>query len=115
MFIIKRINVEAGENTVILNSTDAYEMGLRSMDRIKISSKKRSITAIIELSDTILKTKEIGLPKNPLSLIKSPSVTFIGNFNSVQHFPQCEQLNFPIRITIVKSFKNFVNYIYTTK
>ena len=61
MFTIKRIDVDAGEYTVILNSGDAYEMGVRSLDRVKISSKKHSITAIVELSDTILKPKEIGL------------------------------------------------------
>jgi AMP phosphorylase len=61
MFKIKRIDVEAGEYTVILNSADAYEMGVRSLDRIKISSKRHSITAIVELSETILKPKEIGL------------------------------------------------------
>jgi anaerobic selenocysteine-containing dehydrogenase len=61
MFRIKHIDVDAGEYTVILNSTDAYEMGVRSLDRVKISSKKHSITAIVELSDTILKPNEIGL------------------------------------------------------
>jgi AMP phosphorylase len=61
MFTIKRIDVDAGEYTVILNSTDAYEMGIRSLDRVKISSKKHSITAIVELSETILKSREVGL------------------------------------------------------
>ena len=61
MFTIKRIDVEAGENTVILNSADAYEMGLRSMDRVKISTKTNSITAIIETSETIIKSKELGM------------------------------------------------------
>ena len=61
MFKIKRIDVEAGEYTVILNSADAYEMGVRSLDRVKITSKKHSITAIVELSESILKPKEIGL------------------------------------------------------
>ncbi len=61
MFIIKRIDVEAGEHTIILNSADAYEMGVRSLDRVKVSSKSHSITAIVELSDTVLSSKEIGL------------------------------------------------------
>ena len=67
MFTIKHIDVDAGENTIILNSTDAYEMGIRSMDRVKISSKNHSITAIIELSDTILKSKEVGLLQRAFS------------------------------------------------
>jgi AMP phosphorylase len=61
MFKVKKINVDAGEYTVILNSNDAEEFGLRSMDRVKVSSKKHSLTAIIELSDSILKPGEIGL------------------------------------------------------
>lgn len=61
MFTIKRVDVEAGEYTVILNSADAYELGVRSLDRVKISTKKHSITAIVELSETIMKSKEIGL------------------------------------------------------
>lgn len=61
MFTIKRIPVEAGENTVILNSSDAYEMGVRSLDRVKISSKKHSITAIVEISEKLIKSNELGL------------------------------------------------------
>ncbi len=70
MFIIRSIDVDAGEYTVILNSADAYEMGLRSMDRVKVFSKKHSITAIIELSDTILKPKEIGLLRRAFSSLQ---------------------------------------------
>jgi AMP phosphorylase len=81
MFKIKRINVEAGENTVILNHNDAYEMGLRSLDRVKISSKKRSITAILELSKTIIKSKEIGF--------------LTGAFNSLQEKEGCKVVVIP--------------------
>ena len=61
MFSIRHIEVDAGESTVILNAADAYELGVRSLERVKISSKKNSITAIVEISDSILKPKEIGL------------------------------------------------------
>jgi AMP phosphorylase len=61
MFKIRRIDVDAGEYTVILNAADAYEMGIRSLDRVKVSSKKHSITAIVEISESLLKSGEIGL------------------------------------------------------
>ena len=61
MFKIKRFDIDAGEYTVILNATDAYEMGIRSLDRIKVSSKKHSITAIVETSETFLQPNEVGL------------------------------------------------------
>lgn len=70
MYTIKHIDVDAGEYTVILNSNDAYKLGIRSLDRVKISSKKHSITAIVELSDTILKPKEIGLLSRAFSDLK---------------------------------------------
>ena len=61
MFKIKRIDIDAGENTVIINDADAYEMGIRSLDRVKISSKNHTITAIVETSETVLKSSEVGL------------------------------------------------------
>ena len=72
MFKIKRIDIDAGEYTVILNAADAYEMGIRSLERVRVSSKKHSITAIVETSETILKPNEVGLLEKAFIDLQEP-------------------------------------------
>jgi len=57
---IKEINVDAGEFTVILNSNDAKELGVRSLDRVKVIAQNDTITAIVETSDSVVAEGEIG-------------------------------------------------------
>ncbi|UCF07739.1 MAG: AMP phosphorylase [Thermoplasmata archaeon] len=61
MFKVKKINLCAGEYTVILHDRDAKELGVRNLDRVKVVGPKNSITAIVETTDAIVKEKEVGL------------------------------------------------------
>ena len=58
---IKEINVDAGEFTVILNRNDAKELGVRSLDRVKVIAQDHTITAIVETSETVVSEGEIGI------------------------------------------------------
>lgn len=61
IFDVCPIDLETGEFTVILNRVDADAMGLRSLDRVRISREQRSITAIVELTDTVVPPTSAGL------------------------------------------------------
>ena len=58
---IKEINVDAGEFTVILNTADAKDMGVRSLDRVKVITGEHTLTSIVETSDTVVAQGEIGI------------------------------------------------------
>lgn len=58
---IKEINVDAGEFTVILNDSDAKELGVRSLDRVKVITPDNTITAIVETTDSVVASGEIGV------------------------------------------------------
>ncbi|MFO8110812.1 MAG: AMP phosphorylase [Thermoplasmata archaeon] len=60
-FTARKIDLEAGENKVILNRVDANRLGLRSQSRVKLIKDKNSVTTIVELSDTLVKKGEIGM------------------------------------------------------
>ncbi len=57
----KKIDIEAGENKVILNKKDAERMGLRSQSRVKVEFSGQSTVAIVELSETLVEEGEVGL------------------------------------------------------
>ncbi len=61
MYKVKLIDICAGEFTVILNEQDAIELGVRSLDRVKVSGPKKTIAAIVETSDTVVERGEVGL------------------------------------------------------
>lgn len=56
----KRIDIEAGECKVILNSQDAERLGIRSQSRVKVSNPRASTVAIVELSKTLVNKGEVG-------------------------------------------------------
>jgi AMP phosphorylase len=58
---IKEINVDTGEFTVILNMKDANDLGVRSTDRVKVISPQKTITAIVELTTSVVEQGEVGL------------------------------------------------------
>ena len=58
---IKEINVDAGEFTVILNTADAKDMGVRSLDRVKVIALEKTITAIVETTNSVVSEGEIGV------------------------------------------------------
>jgi AMP phosphorylase len=61
MFKVRHINIDAGEHTVILGARDAKELGVRSLERIKVFTKERTVTAIVETSQELIADGEIGL------------------------------------------------------
>ena len=71
---IKEINVDAGEFTVILNTKDAKEMGVRSLDRVKVIAPKKTITAVVELSTSVVKEGEVGLLSKVFESFKDSGV-----------------------------------------
>lgn len=61
MYKVKKIDLCAGEFTVILHENDANELGVRNLDRVRVVGPKKSITAIVETTDSIVKEDEVGL------------------------------------------------------
>jgi AMP phosphorylase len=61
MFKVKEIGIDAGEHTVILSEKDAKELGVRSLDRVKVFTKECSVTAIVEISREMISEGEAGL------------------------------------------------------
>ncbi len=59
--IAKKIDLEAGENTVILNKREAESLGLRSQSRVKVIKDNESAVAIVETSLTLVEEDEIGV------------------------------------------------------
>ncbi len=57
----KKIDLQAGECVVILNRKDAEKLGLRSQSRIKVRKDDRDLTALVEISGSLVEEGEIGL------------------------------------------------------
>jgi len=55
------INVDVGENRAILNEKDARDLGVRSLDRVKLIAPELSVTAIVGTSATMVKEGSVGL------------------------------------------------------
>ena len=62
-FRVTSIDLETGEYTVIMNRTDASVLGLRSLDRVKVSTERDSMTAIVELTDSVVADGHVGVLK----------------------------------------------------
>jgi len=58
---VKRIDIEVGGYEVILNEEDAKELGLHPQDRAKIGRKGKLMTAIVNISQSMIKHGEIGM------------------------------------------------------
>ena len=65
---IKKYDVDVSEDKVILNTTDAAEIGVKDMDRVRIDSKK-PLTVMVEMSDTLVKTGTVLVPFEVLAKI----------------------------------------------
>ena len=61
MYKVRQINIDAGEHTVIMNEKDAKELGVRSLERVKVFTKEHTLTAIVETSREMIAEGEIGL------------------------------------------------------
>ncbi len=58
---VKRIDIEVGGYEVILNEEDAKELGLHPQDRAKIGIKGKLMTAIVNISQSMIKPGEVGM------------------------------------------------------
>ncbi|MBO3840184.1 MAG: AMP phosphorylase [Thermoproteota archaeon] len=58
---VKLIDIKQGGFEVLLNSQDAEELGIHPLDRVKISCEKGSLTAVANITPTLVKRGEIGI------------------------------------------------------
>ncbi len=58
---VKRIDLEVGGYEVVLNEEDAKELGLHPQDRAKVGIKGHLMTAIVSISQSMIKPGEIGM------------------------------------------------------
>jgi AMP phosphorylase len=61
MYKVKKIDLCAGEFTIILHEKGAKELGVRNLDRVRVVGPKNSITALVETTDSIVDENEVGL------------------------------------------------------
>jgi AMP phosphorylase len=62
-FKVMPIDLETGEYTIILNHSDADALGLRSLDRVKVTAEKESVVCIVELTGSVVTPGSAGLLK----------------------------------------------------
>ncbi|MBN1538619.1 MAG: AMP phosphorylase [Candidatus Thermoplasmatota archaeon] len=68
-FKVRGFDLEAGEYTVILNRQDALTLGLRSLDRVRVSRGEVNLIAIVELTDSVVEGGEIGILKGGRTIL----------------------------------------------
>jgi len=95
-FTVKSIDLETGELTVVMNREDAQVLGIRSLDRVKVTSGRKSMTAIVELTGTVVGRGELGL------LVKGREMLGIGQGDRVRVTP----VSRPVSIEIIKKRLN---------
>ncbi|HDJ27362.1 MAG TPA: thymidine phosphorylase, partial [Aciduliprofundum sp.] len=60
-FRVKKVDLEIGENSIIMNREDAVERGLNAGDRVRLFLGPRARTVIVHLSSTFVSRGEIGI------------------------------------------------------
>ncbi|MEF8832193.1 MAG: AMP phosphorylase [Candidatus Thermoplasmatota archaeon] len=58
---VKSIDIDSRDQMVILNSSDADEIGLRSQDRVSVNHDENTSTAVVETSKSLVEKGDIGL------------------------------------------------------
>ena len=58
---VRRIDIEAGGYEIILNEEDAKELGVYPQDRVKVRKEGMILTAIVNLSQSVIKEGEVGM------------------------------------------------------
>ncbi len=71
-FRVKPIYIKTGEKSVILNEDDAAELMLKIHDRVHLKNDLNNVTAIVDVSDSMVEKGELGiyedlLPEFPAS------------------------------------------------
>ncbi|MEA3558776.1 MAG: thymidine phosphorylase, partial [Candidatus Thermoplasmatota archaeon] len=91
-FKVREIDLETGEYTIIINRNDASDMGLRSLDRVKVVKGGASIIAITELTDSVVEKGSVGL------LIKGRRILDVSEDDTIRVMPVTR----PLSIEIIK-------------
>lgn len=60
-FKAKLLEIEQGQNEVVLNEAQAVELNIELLDRVRLELGERETTAIVDYSHTFVKQGEIGL------------------------------------------------------
>ncbi len=86
----KKIDLEAGEQVVILNKEDAQRIGLRSQDRVRVTHESKTVTAVVETSQSLVKEGEVGLIQSVIDDLDTTeghemSVVPTGRPESIEH------------------------------
>ncbi|MFW5945976.1 MAG: AMP phosphorylase [Candidatus Natronoplasma sp.] len=89
----KRIDIEARDQMVILNSNDADEIGLRSQDRVSVNHTENTCSAVVETSKSLVKKGDIGLVEKvmeSLNIDEGAEITVkpTGRPESVEHIKE---------------------------
>ena len=68
------LDIQAGETLVaILNRADADELGLKAIDRIRLSADGREIVAILDVAERTVRKGEVGLYQELKEFLGTPS------------------------------------------
>ncbi len=89
----KKIDIEAGEHTVLLNNIDAERLGVRSQSRVRIDNKGSTASAIVETSNTLVDEGEIGLLEKVFEEVKAKEgdvlkIVTAGRPESIEHIKE---------------------------
>ena len=58
---VRELDLESGKNSVLLSDEDCRQLGVFPHDRVKISYKKKNITAIVNTSNSMINKGEVGI------------------------------------------------------
>lgn len=78
LFEVKSIDVDLQRNLVVLNESDAAELGVSPSNVVLVTAGERSVYAVVLVSKTITSPGVIALTKNTLSLLKVPEGERVG-------------------------------------
>ena len=60
-FKVKKIDLESGgKSIIVLNRSDAEDLNLSAMDRVRVKSDGKTATALVDIADTYVKKGQIG-------------------------------------------------------
>ncbi len=69
-FSVKKIDVSTGKYELIIHIDDARDFSVYKEDRMKIVSRKKTITAKVNVTDTLIEKGEIGLFNNTYKILE---------------------------------------------
>ncbi|MCU4925259.1 AMP phosphorylase [Halobacteria archaeon AArc-dxtr1] len=80
-----RIDIGTSRALVLLNATDASELGAHPLDRVRIGYDEKTTTGIVKVTDELVEEGVVGLTE-PLHHVRSPvEVTLAGTPRSVRY------------------------------